>query len=63
MTLVMKSGKLKRLMGFNAHQGGFEVVNSSRLAECGCLHEIEADDILLVCLRERLEVPWNYALE
>ena len=42
MKLILKSGKLKRLMGLRVHQDG------SRVAECGSLHEIEANVNLLV---------------
>ena len=48
MELMLKSTKLKRLMGLEAHHDDFKLANSSGVAECGSLCKIEVDSDLMV---------------
>jgi hypothetical protein len=46
--LMLKSTKLKRLMGLKAHHDGFKLANFLGVAECGSLCEIEVDSDLMI---------------
>ena len=48
MELILKSTKLKRLMGLEAHHNGWKLATSLGVAECGSLCEIEVDIDLMV---------------
>ena len=50
MKLLLKFGLVKRPMGVKVHQDGFKL---SRVAECGSLHEIEANVNLLGLIKRK----------
>ena len=56
MKSILKSRTPKRLIGLKVHQDGFKPITSLKVAECGSLHEIEANVNSLV---HEIESPWN----
>ena len=57
LKLIVKSGKVERLMGLNVHQDGWPTCTIPTVPECSSLREIEANINFMVQLEEGLGLP------